>query len=186
MITHRQFYYVRHGQTDWNLNRMLQGNTDIPLNDTGLAQAQIAREKLAGQPVATIVSSPLQRARKTADIINTDLSCPIIELEGLRECSFGIHEGTTDYDWLGDWLSGDASTTPPEVEPFEDFVTRGLAAINKAINHPGPVLIVAHGGIYIPVNKTLGKTSKSSLPNCQPVRLDPPEKSRSVWKETWL
>lgn len=186
MINHQQFYYVRHGQTDWNLNRKLQGNTDIPLNDTGIAQACEARDKLAGHPIATIVSSPLQRARRTADIINETLQCPIIEIEGLKECDFGPHEGTESYGWLADWLTGDTSTTPPEVEPYEDFIERGTSAINQALTHAGPVLIVAHGGIYMPINQVLPGDRHQVIPNGQPVRHDPPAKHHHHWEITFI
>ena len=186
MITHHQFYYVRHGQTDWNLNRKLQGNTDIPLNDNGIAQAHEAKDRLAGIAITTICCSPLQRARKTADIINQALNCPILEIAGLKECNFGSHEGGQQHDWLADWLNGDDSTTPPEVEPFSDFINRGRQAINQALTHPGPVLIVAHGGLYIPVNQVLPKDQQRRLINGQPLRHDPPLSPEHSWQVSHL
>jgi len=186
MINHQQFYYVRHGQTDWNLTRKLQGNSDIPLNDTGIAQAHEAKKALTGLPISTICCSPLIRARKTADIINEALQCPIIEIAGLKECNFGPHEGTENYDWLANWLSGDDSTTPADVEPFTDFVSRGCNAINQALEHPGPVLIVAHGGMYIPINKVLPENQKRQLLNGQPLRHDPPQAPHKNWQVTHL
>jgi len=186
MIIHRQFFYVRHGQTDWNLTRKLQGNSDIPLNDTGIAQAHEAKDRLSQLPITTICCSPLQRARKTADIINEALQCPVIEIDGLRECNFGLHEGTQNYDWLANWLTGDDSTTPPEVEPFSDFLNRGREAINQALGHPGPVLIVAHGGMYIPINKILPENQQRQLLNGQPLRHDPPQSSSFNWQVTQI
>ncbi len=187
MITHQQFYYVRHGQTDWNLNRRLQGNADIPLNDTGIAQAHTAKDKLAGQPIATICTSPLQRARRTADIINEVLQRPIIEFPGLKECNFGPNEGSTEYAWLKDWLNGDGSTIPPGVEPYDQFLDRATEAINRAISdHPGPILIVAHGGIYVPIKQVLPDNKQTLLGNGQPVRHDPPSSSADIWQTTFL
>ena len=180
MITHQQFYYVRHGQTDWNLNKRLQGNTDIPLNDTGIAQAHEAKDKLAGQPVSAIFTSPLQRARKTADIINETLQCPIFEITGLKECNFGPHEGTESYGWLADWLTGD------DVEPYHDFLDRARDAINQALTNPGPVLIVAHGGIYMPIRDVLPPSKMQVLPNGQPVRHDPPANLSEGWQAVHL
>ena len=107
MIIQKQFFYVRHGQTEWNLIGKLQGCSNVPLNDTGRAQALEASLKLADAPVAAIYCSPLQRARDTAGIINQTLKCPIIELEGLRECNFGSHEGSFTHHWLRDWLLGE-------------------------------------------------------------------------------
>lgn len=188
MVAHRQFlyakqfFYVRHGQTDWNLKRKLQGNADIPLNETGVSQAHEAKDLLKGQPIATICSSPLKRARKTADIINEVLDCPIIEIAGLKECNFGVHEGTKWNDWLQDWLKGDESTTPPGVESYTDFIERGRLAVNEALTHPGPVLIVAHGGIYMAINKMLGEKHQHVLANGQPVRHDPPNDQTAHWQ----
>ena len=58
------FFFLRHGETDWNRERRLQGNIDVPLNATGLAQAEAAAKRLVGAGVATIVASPLARARR--------------------------------------------------------------------------------------------------------------------------
>lgn len=187
MITHQQFYYVRHGQTDWNLNKRLQGNADIPLNETGIAQAHSAKEKLAGQLIATICTSPLQRARKTADIINEVLQCPIVEFDGLKECNFGPNEGSTNYGWLKDWLNGDGSTIPPGVEPYDAFLDRVTKAINGAIgDHPGPILIVAHGGVYVPIKMVMPENKQTLLGNGEPVRHDPPGAQTDVWRTTYL
>ncbi len=182
MIIHRPFYYIRHGQTDWNLEGRLQGNADVPLNATGVRQAYDAKDRLAGQPIALICSSPLSRARKTADILNEALDCPIIEIDDLHECDFGPYEGAVSPGWLPDWLSGDISGVPEEVEPYNAFMGRAEKAINAALDHDGPVLIVAHGGIYQPINQLLPPAKQWALPNCQPVRHDPPREGGTAWR----
>src|SRR5580698_3059326 len=88
------FVFIRHGQTDWNLKNMLQGHTDIPLNGTGHAQAYNAVSILSGKGISRIVSSPLIRAHKTAEIINEHLRVPLHILDGLKERSVGVLEGT--------------------------------------------------------------------------------------------
>ncbi len=70
MLTLSPFYYLRHGETDWNVDGRMQGHTDVPLNANGLAQAAMARDRLAGLEFATICTSPLSRARRTAEIVN--------------------------------------------------------------------------------------------------------------------
>lgn len=181
MINHTPFYYVRHGQTDWNLNKRLQGNADIALNETGIAQAHDAKDKMAGISISTICCSPLMRARKTADIINTVLNCPIVEIAELKECNFGEHEGTLGNTWVENWLGGDDSAAPQGVEKHADFIARATRAINLSLTHDGPVLIVAHGGIYIPANNTLALQDQRSLPNAQPILHSPPQGSQKNW-----
>lgn len=182
MITPIPFYYVRHGQTDWNLNKKLQGATDVPLNQTGMEQAYQARQALRGVEIATIVSSPKIRARQTAEIINEILNKPIVEIDDLREASFGHHEGSTHMPWLYDWLNGDPSSAPQGVEPLDQFIARAKAAINTALTHPGPVLIVAHGGTFMPIRESLHPDFRKPLKNARPALLSPPSDNAGFWQ----
>lgn len=87
-IPHIPFYFVRHGETDWNkINQALCPQDDIPLNETGLLQAIHAREKLNSLNITKIYSSPLVRAKQTAEIINEDLQVHLEFHTGLREIS---------------------------------------------------------------------------------------------------
>ena len=86
-------YIIRHGETDWNVARRLQGRSDIPLNENGKRLAQITSEALADIPFTCIYTSPLQRAKETAMIIKRDRNIPVIEDARLQEISFGICEG---------------------------------------------------------------------------------------------
>lgn len=72
-----KIYFVRHGQTDWNIQHRLQGSADIPLNKTGINQAQILKEKINNLDIDFIISSPLKRAVDTANIINSDKHLPL-------------------------------------------------------------------------------------------------------------
>ena len=85
------FYIFRHGETDWNKKGIYMGSEDIPLNDQGLAQALSAGKLLKNEPINTIVTSPLLRARKTADIITRYLN--VIEMPELQEACWGENEG---------------------------------------------------------------------------------------------
>ena len=88
-------YIARHGQTDWNVARRLQGGTDIPLNATGRAQAKDAGADLKSRNIKIdqIISSPKLRAAQTAEIINENIGAPLIHDERLRERCFGELEG---------------------------------------------------------------------------------------------
>lgn len=87
-------YVIRHGETDWNVSRKLQGQVDMPLNEFG---RKIAVETKEGLPedihFDLCFTSPLSRARETAEILIGDPSVPIIEDDRLKEMSFGIYEG---------------------------------------------------------------------------------------------
>src|SRR3954464_13091312 len=79
------FWFLRHGETDWNAQGLSQGNVDIPLNPTGLAQAGSAADLLRGRGISTIVASPLSRARVTAEIAAEALGLPLTIDPDLRE-----------------------------------------------------------------------------------------------------
>ena len=86
-------YIIRHGETDWNIKRLLQGTTDIPLNQNGIEVAELTSEGLQDVPFDMIFTSPLKRARQTAEILRRERKIPVIEEERLKEISFGPYEG---------------------------------------------------------------------------------------------
>src|SRR5215212_4026480 len=140
------FWFLRHGETDWNAQGLSQGHTDIPLNSVGLAQAERAARTLAGQPIATIVASPLSRARVTAEIAGQALGLPVATDDDLRETNFGEREGQPMGDWYDDWIAG--AYSPAGGEAFAVLLARAVAAVNRATARPGPVLVVAHGALF--------------------------------------
>lgn len=84
---------IRHGETDWNVVRRLQGRADIPLNEEGRRLARITSKALEDVDFSVIYTSPLLRAKETATIIKADRDIPMIEEERIQEISFGIYEG---------------------------------------------------------------------------------------------
>lgn len=137
---------VRHGETDWNLHGRLQGSSDVPLNDTGRAQAREAAEELAGREWNLLVSSPLSRAAETADIIGAHLGLACTGTDpDLAERHYGEAEGFTDYEAYHRWPYGNY----PGLEPRAALTARGLRAVNSlARDNPHRALIaVAHGGV---------------------------------------
>ena len=89
-----KFFYVRHGQTDWNLARKMQGGqTERPLNETGIQQAEETRKILEGKEFDIVIVSPMKRAIQTAEIILDNRNVPIITEERLRERKLGELEG---------------------------------------------------------------------------------------------
>ena len=96
---------TRHGQTDWNVAGKIQGITDIELNETGIKQAETTGEKLLNENIDVIISSPLKRARKTAEIIKGERNIPLIIDDSLKERRFGKFEGKTreEFDFDEIW-----------------------------------------------------------------------------------
>lgn len=136
---------VRHGETDWNQQRKIQGYRDIPLNARGRAQAGLAAEYLAGEKWDWMYSSPLSRAYDTASAIAERVGIRNIRVDQrLRERSFGEAEGI-DVNLYREKYSG---APIPGAETWEDVQARAVEVINYlAMRHPDSrVLAVAHGG----------------------------------------
>lgn len=138
--------FVRHGQTHWNLEGRLQGSSNIPLNGTGRAQAADAVQVLAGGNWDVVVSSPLDRARQTAQIIADGLGLelgPSYEL--LVERDYAQGEGMIEAEALERW----PGKIGGGIEPLESVVARGRRAIEQIMeDFPGKnVAVVCHGTI---------------------------------------
>lgn len=171
-LARQGFWYLRHGQTDWNARNVSQGNVDIPLNAAGLAQAHAAAPLLTGRGIATIVASPLSRARVTAEIVAETLGLPVQLNPDLREVAFGVQEGQPIADaWFADWLGG--SFTPEGAESFAALRARAVRAINACVALPGPVLVVAHGALFRALRAEMGMDLHERLANAVPLFVHP-------------
>ena len=182
MLVERSFYYLRHGETDWNKERRMQGSTDIPLNATGVEQAHKAKEALRNCTVQTICCSPLSRAYDTAVIVNAVLRAKLVVVEKLTECSFGVLEGEIRGNWYQDWRNG--MEMPEGVDVYGEFIERALAGINESLSKEGPVLIVGHGGVYWAVQEHGASDIEGNLPNAVPIHHEPPNSERRAWITT--
>ena len=166
------FWFLRHGETDWNAQGLSQGNVDIPLNATGIAQAHAAAALLRGRGIVTIVSSPLSRARDTAGTVAAALGLDVLVQDDLREVSFGVHERTPMAGaWFAEWVEGLA--TPEGAESFADLRARARGAIATAVMHPAPVLVVAHGALFRALRAEMGLPANVRTPNAMPFFCEP-------------
>jgi broad specificity phosphatase PhoE len=178
-LAHIPFWFLRHGETDWNAQGISQGNVDIPLNATGLAQARSAAAKLHHRGIATIVASPLSRARVTAEIVGEALGLPVAIDPDLREVSFGVQEGQAMSGWFADWVAG--RFTPEGAETFPALRSRAVSAINRATVLPPAVLVVAHGALFRALRAAMGIEPNIRTQNAVPIFCEPPPPGRSVW-----
>jgi len=179
-LTRKPFWFLRHGETDWNARGLSQGNVDIPLNSVGIAQAERAAEALRGQEIATIVSSPLGRARHTAETVAAALGRPVEIHDPLREVSFGVQEGQPMAEWFDDWVAG--KVTPEGGESFPELRRRTVAAINHCLARPGPVLVVAHGALWRAFRAEAGLPANVRTPNALPMWVTPPIPGETAWR----
>ncbi|GAA6819126.1 phosphatase PhoE [Helicobacter pylori] len=134
---------VRHGETDWNKAGKLQGRTDVPLNETGKLQAQACGNILQQQSWDVIISSPLSRAKDTAEIINTYLNIPLRVMPEFIERGFGDAEGLTEQE-RREKFPNKYSNNAESADALNQRLTAGLKTISN--DYPNQkVLIVTHG-----------------------------------------
>jgi probable phosphoglycerate mutase len=154
-----QLTLIRHGETDWNRDRRVQGSTDIPLNDIGRRQARDAATALRNHPdldgPVIIVSSDLSRARETAEIIADELGLAVSrQYPDLRERAYGEAEGVAAEEFVtrwGDWHSAEI----PGAEPWPELRLRGLRALRQVVRDArratapaaASVIVVTHGAM---------------------------------------
>jgi alpha-ribazole phosphatase len=145
---------IRHGQTNWNLEQRFQGQSDIPLNETGRKQAHALADRLSAKQFDAVYSSDLQRATETANIITQMSGCkPDLRL---REVHFGDWEGLTydeikakHPDTLADWEADIFKNAPPHGETLEGLSVRVQSMLDelREKHEDQNILIVAHGGV---------------------------------------
>jgi len=135
---------ARHGATEWNRLQRMQGRSDIDLSECGRADAAALAPLIASWRPQTLIVSPLKRAASTAALLS-DLS-PIVD-DAWIEHGLGQWEGSTP-DVIGSdyarWRAG--HVIPPGGEPVDEIRDRVTGAVRRAAAHPGPVLVVTHGG----------------------------------------
>ena len=146
-----KIYYVRHGQTDWNLARKMQGGeTEKELNSTGIEQAKQTKKELENAKYDIVICSPMHRAIQTAEIINKDKNVQMITDERIRERKLGDYEGRDVTEEMENNIwDYKLNYNIPNGENLHDFEKRIDEFFDdiKEKYHDKSVLIVAHGGI---------------------------------------
>lgn len=155
-----KLYFIRHGQTDWNLHGRIQGSNDIELNETGLRQAAELARRLKHErfaegkpPIRRVYSSVKKRAARTAEIICTEIGAELALRDGLEEINLGRWEGLTwdqveeaypvEYE---EWYNHRGPARAPEGESYHDVVDRALKVVRRIIaENREDVAIVSHG-----------------------------------------
>ena len=148
---------ARHGQSVSNAVRRFQGMQDVALSELGLRQAEALGQAIRFRRIAAVYTSPLERARRTAEIAAGGLDVPLVPVDDLRELSLGDWEGRTVEEIRalpGDpyerWVRDPVACLPPGAEPLPAVQARVVSAMARiAAAHPNgqPVLVVCHGGV---------------------------------------
>ncbi len=182
-----RLYIIRHGRTDWNDQKRLQGQTDIPLNEAGRRMAEAAAEEYAGIPFDICFCSPLVRAAETAQILLNGRDVPIRYDDRLKEVSFGVYEGTANSFQIPDCPVNRFFFHPEEyvtaVEGGESVIelmerTGSFLSENvyPLIESGRSVLIVGHGAMNMSIVCNVKKLPltefwSTGIENCRLVRL---------------
>jgi broad specificity phosphatase PhoE len=143
-------YLVRHGQTAWNKEEIFRGRTDVPLDETGLKQAELVGEYFKGMEIGAIYSSPLSRALQTAQKIAQFNDLKVQPLPGIIDISFGKWEGRphqeireNDKETYRQWVETPHLVRLPGGEGLDDVRVRAMAALEEVIrSHPGKTLVL--------------------------------------------
>lgn len=183
MDQYTTFYIVRHGETDWNVEHLLQGHQDTPLNETGKEQAASLRTILQNIYFDRIFSSDLLRAKQTAEILALERQLAVVTTSLLKERKFGEFEGKPvstlrRFDEILQKLSDEekhAYKFGEDVESDKELAQRMMTFLREtAIRYPGEtILVTTHGGVmgafllslglltYQPIEerKSIGNTS---------------------------
>lgn len=148
-------YLTRHGQTEWNIEKRLQGRGNSPLTKDGIQKAEELSERLKDIDIDVIYTSPIERALHTARILKGNKEIEIITCDGLMEMSFGTYEGRrTDEitkenpEWnINLIMEGNTTIAAPQGENLEEVRKRVGEAMDRILeDHRGEtLLIVAHG-----------------------------------------
>lgn len=144
MLPSIRVYLVRHGQTEWNINKRAQGHTDIPLDEVGLSQAEAVGRLFSQASVGLVIASDLKRAHQTALAIGTPVKTDLL----LREQGFGEWEGEDYLEVRRRFIAaGDhPDVTPPGGESKRDVWNR-LEAIHQRLSETlFDTAVVSHGG----------------------------------------
>lgn len=169
-----KIHIIRHGQTDWNVLKKIQGQTDIELNEVGIKQANEARKKFNELDFDLIICSPLTRTKQTAKILNQDKNIKTIYSESLMERGLGLLEGKPSELEVDALYDLNLNTKDNNVELASDFVKRVYNLLDNVKNnlHNKKVLLVTHGGTARAIEAYFNGTNDGIMPpetlkNCE-------------------
>ena len=172
MFLNKAFYFIRHGKIDWNLNNTSTSRTEIPLSESGILQAQSATSLLENINLTRIISSPLLRARQTAEILSSSLGLPLAFDEGLKEINTSRPQ--TQHENIS------YNKTLIRTESETDFQNRIILTVNNILKSEELPLIVSHGDVFSILSRIL-LHANICPDNCIPYFFNPPSQINPHW-----
>lgn len=170
------FYFLRHGQTNHNLNSHLYNeNTEIGLNEKGISQALEIQTILSSISISTVCCSPLFRAQQTKEIVLKNKEYKSIDLEDFRECSSNL--------WKLFLASEKRSLTERESNLVQGFVNQVENGLKHAFQQEQPLLLIAHGGTYWALSQLLQLKGNRKIDNCLLVEVF---STQNGWKTKYI
>ncbi len=160
----RYLIFIRHGETAWNREKRFQGHSDVPLNERGLLQAELLAGALQREGVSTLFSSPLARARQTAEIIGARLNLAVEVMQELTELNFGEYEGELEADLrakygprFAQWREAHYTEPAPGGDSIRTIKDRAASAVEvmASASERGSVAAVAHQAVLMAVKAYL-------------------------------
>ena len=156
-------YCIRHGESTYNAEGRIQGQSDVPLSQRGRRQGRAAARAMVGRGVEAVFASPLQRARHTAEMVAQSLGLEVQTDERLKEVDCGVfqdrmrHEILREYEGMIDqWRSGQRDFAFPDGESRIGLIRRGHEVLEDISKRPhSTVAVVSHGGLLLAGMKSL-------------------------------
>jgi len=187
MIYTTPFYFLRHGEADWNLEKRCIGSINRPLTDRGRLQAEAVRARITALEIGVVFYSPLSRAADTARLATTGSQWPLIPEPDLMEAKLGVKEGEREDNpndpFIRNWINGDNFDGAETFDEFKKRVNKALdRCFETAQDHSGLPLIVAHAGVHHAICAALDAPSIKGVPHCVPIVHHPPTHIRNTWK----
>ncbi|WMY95326.1 MAG: 2,3-diphosphoglycerate-dependent phosphoglycerate mutase GpmB [Arsenophonus sp.] len=179
-------YLVRHGETEWNVAKCIQGQSDSPLTKVGIKQAKLVAKRIQSIGITHILSSDLERTKKTAEIIAKFCHCDVIFEPRLRELNMGVLEGRPmnslndeEESWCYNLVNGLPGARIPKGESMEEITERMFSTLEECRLLPvnSKPLLVSHGiGLGALLNYILGVPLNAQrrlrLRNCSLSKVD--------------
>ena len=187
-----QVYLVRHGETEWNAARKIQGQSDSPLTQKGIFQARQVAERVRNEGITHVITSDLGRTRATAQIIADVCGCDVIVEPRLRELHMGVLEergldnlSANEESWRKQMVDGTPNGRIPQGESMTELAERMRSALDSCLDLPAgsKPLLVSHGiALGCLISTILGlppyAERRLRLRNCSISRVDHQE---SAW-----